>query len=125
MRSRAGRPHLLPMPISRVVLFLVSIGGWAVLGFGAWIAWRGVALFSADPVLMGTGGGLMLGGMLVIALTIGAFAQVATARDTAAMRHLMEARPVSRRAAPAEGPQLRAVEPPRKPAGRREPRLRR
>ena len=125
MRDRGRGPHLPLMLISRIVLFLVSVGGWAVLGFGFWIAWRGVALFSADPVLMGTGGGLMLGGMLVVALTIGAFAQVATARDTAAMRRLLDARPASRgAAAPAEGPQSRAVDAPPKRAGRREPQLR-
>ncbi len=77
-------------PFARIALFLVACCGWGILFFGGWIAWRGVVLYSADPVLMGTGGGLALGGLLVVALTVGAGAQVSTARDTAAMRALME-----------------------------------
>ncbi|GIT91757.1 hypothetical protein JANAI62_22140 [Jannaschia pagri] len=75
---------------SRIALFLVAVCGWAVLFFGGWIAYRGVVLYAADPVLMGTGGGLAVGGLLVVALTVGARAQVDTARDTHAMRALME-----------------------------------
>ncbi|WP_371153602.1 hypothetical protein [Jannaschia sp. 2305UL9-9] len=78
-------------PFSRVALFLVAICGWAVLFFGGWIAVRGLFFYSGDPVLMGTGGGLAVGGLLVVALTVGAGAQVSTARDTFAMRQMMEA----------------------------------
>ncbi|WP_298433319.1 hypothetical protein [uncultured Jannaschia sp.] len=78
-------------PFSRLLLFIVATGGWAIAGFGGWIAWRGVVLYSNDPVLMGTGGGLALGGLLVVAMSVGAWAQLSTARDTAAMRAMMEA----------------------------------
>ncbi|SFJ60602.1 hypothetical protein [Jannaschia pohangensis] len=77
-------------PFSRITLFLVACCGWGVLFFGGWIAGRGLLLYDWDPVLMGTGGGLAIGGLLVVGLTIGASAQVSTARDTAAVRRLME-----------------------------------
>ncbi|CUH40272.1 hypothetical protein JSE7799_03004 [Jannaschia seosinensis] len=99
---------------ARAALFLVASCGWAVLFFGGWIAWRGVTLYSNDPVLMGTGGGLAIGGLLVVGLSIGAGAQLSTARDTAAMREMMEAAQQTR--------------PPPKPStasGRTEPALRR
>ncbi|MEM7710612.1 MAG: hypothetical protein AAF264_07665 [Pseudomonadota bacterium] len=76
---------------ARIALFLVACCGWAILFFGGWIAWRGIVLYANDPVLMGTGGGLAVGGLLVVALTIGAGAQLATARDTAKMAAMMEA----------------------------------
>ncbi|WP_161793900.1 hypothetical protein [Jannaschia aquimarina] len=112
------------MPVSRVILFLVSVAGWCVLVFGAWIAWRGAVLYENDAVLMGTGGGLALGGLLVIALTIGAFAQVSAARDLAAMRARLEAREERRADAPPPRgePALRSVEKP-KAVPRVEPRL--
>ena len=112
------------MPFARIVLFLVAVAGWAVLGFGGWIAWRGVVLYAGDAVLMGTGGGLMLGGLLVIALTVGALAQVATARDVAALRRLAEARP-ARAAAPPARAEAPAKLRPVPDAGRVEPRLKR
>ncbi|MGB3406376.1 MAG: hypothetical protein WBA67_02685 [Jannaschia sp.] len=77
-------------PFARLSLFLVSCCGWAILFFGGWIAARGLFLYARDPVLMGTGGGLAVGGLLVIALALGANAQISTARDTAALRALME-----------------------------------
>ena len=86
---------------ARIALFLVACCGWFVLFFGGWIAFRGVFLYARDPVLMGTGGGLAIGGLLVVALTIGAGAQLSTARDTAAMRAMMDAR---REPAPAPKP---------------------
>jgi hypothetical protein len=81
--------------VARFVLLLVGTCGVGIAGFGAWIAWRGVVLYSSDPVLMGTGGGLAIGGLLVVALTVGAWAQVATARDTARMAAMMEAAAVA------------------------------
>lgn len=77
-------------PFSRTALFLVAICGWGILFFGGWIAVRGIFFYAADPVLMGTGGGLAIGGLLVVALTVGANAQVSTARDTAAVRAVLE-----------------------------------
>ena len=53
-----------------------------MVGFGSWIAWRGVFLYEPDPVLMGTGGGLVTGGLLVVALTLAARIQVVTAKTT-------------------------------------------
>jgi hypothetical protein len=79
------------MIFSRIALFLVASCGWGILFFGGWIAWRGVFVYAGDPVLMGTGGGLAIGGLLVVALTIGAAAQLSTARDTARMAEMMEA----------------------------------
>ncbi|WP_245190998.1 hypothetical protein [Jannaschia formosa] len=76
---------------SRIALFLTLAAGWAMIFFGGWIAWRGVTLYSLDHVLVGTGGGLTLGGLLVVALSIGANAQISTARDTAELRRLAEA----------------------------------
>ncbi|MEM7490621.1 MAG: hypothetical protein AAF390_15995, partial [Pseudomonadota bacterium] len=90
LRVGPARPHLMGM-FARIVLLLVAVLGWAVVGFGAWIAWRGAWIYAGDPVLMGTGGGLAAGGLLVGALTVGAWAQLSTARDTAAMRAMMEA----------------------------------
>ncbi len=98
---------------ARIALFLVACCGWAVLFFGGWIAWRGIFLYANDPVLMGTGGGLAIGGLLVVALTIGAGAQLSTARDSAAMRKMMEDagmaqdRAAHRNAAPRAEPALR------------------
>lgn len=95
---------------SRIALFLVAVAGWGMLFFGAWVGWRGLTLYALDHVLVGTGGGLFLGGLLVVALSVGANAQVSTARDTAAMRRLMEAggdRPAPPEPAP-RGPSLRA-----------------
>ena len=113
-------------PFSRIVLFLVLAAGFGVLFFGGLIAWRGVTLYSFDAVLMGTGGGLMLGGLLVIALTVGAMAQVSTARDTAAMRRVIErgatARPAARAAEISGDAAMPAVSRPK--AARREPVLR-
>jgi len=89
---------------SRIALFLVACCGWGVLFFGGWIAARGLLFYDWDPVLMGTGGGLAIGGLLVVGLTVGANAQVSTARHTAAMRALMEGDgrpPPARRATPA------------------------
>ncbi|MEM8851051.1 MAG: hypothetical protein AAGE03_13580 [Pseudomonadota bacterium] len=99
---------------ARIALFLVACCGWAILFFGGWIAWRGIALYANDPVLMGTGGGLAIGGLLVVALTIGAGAQLSTARDSAAMREMMEKAGMAENA-PA----------PKDPAARPEPALRR
>ncbi|UWQ20920.1 hypothetical protein [Jannaschia sp. W003] len=109
-------------PFSRLALFLVLCAGFGVLFYGGWIAWRGTTFYDFDPVLMGTGGGLALGGLLVIALTVGAFAQVATARDTAAMRRALEARGAE---AP-RGPASAGPAAPGAPAakGRRQPVLR-
>ena len=74
---------------TRLLLFVIAVCGWALVGFGGWIGWRGVVLYARDPVLMGTGGGLAIGGLLVVALTLAARVQVATAetaRDI--LRHL-------------------------------------
>lgn len=126
-KSHTTRP--MNAPFSRIALFLVAICGWAILGFGAVIASRGVLFYDWDAVLMGTGGGLAIGGLLVVALTIGAQAQLATARDTAAMRAALEARPKPRAAVPERGdgkPTLRPVKTPQKQASSRpEPRLKR
>lgn len=75
---------------SRAALFVVSVGAWAGVVFGGWILFRGVVLYEWDPALMGTGGGISLGGLLVVALSVGGRAQIATARDVATMRALME-----------------------------------
>lgn len=74
-----------------MILFLVAGCGCAIVAFGGWIAWRGVFLYSSDPVLMGTGGGLAIGGLFIVAMTIAAAAQLSTAQHTAAMRAMMEA----------------------------------
>lgn len=80
--------------------------------FGAWVAGRGAFFYEWDPVLLGTGGGIALGGLLITVLTIGAYAQIATARDTAAMRAAFE-RGMPRSVAPAGPmpgpPKLRAL----------------
>lgn len=62
------------------LLFLIAVAGWGLVGFGGWIAWRGVFLYALDPVLMGTGGGLAIGGLLVVAMTLAARVQVTTAK---------------------------------------------
>ena len=80
--------------LTRLLLFVIAVCGWALVGFGAWIGWRGVVLYARDPVLMGTGGGLAIGGLLVVALTLAARVQVATAetaRDI--LRQLQSAPP--------------------------------
>ncbi|MEM7641158.1 MAG: hypothetical protein AAF366_01360 [Pseudomonadota bacterium] len=92
---------------ARIALFLVACCGWAILFFGGWIAWRGIALYAKDPVLMGTGGGLAIGGLLVVALTIGASAQLSTARDSAAMRKMMEDAGMAENAAPPQDAEAR------------------
>jgi hypothetical protein len=79
--------------VSRAVLLLVGLTGLGIAGFGGWIAWRGVVLYDLDHVLVGTGGGLAVGGLLVVAFALGANAQVSTARDAAALRRLVERRP--------------------------------
>ena len=76
---------------TRIALFLVMCCGWGILFFGGWIAWRGVAIYAGDPVLMGTGGGLAIGGLLVVALSLGGWVQLATARDVAAIRARLQA----------------------------------
>jgi hypothetical protein len=98
-------------PFSRIALFLVSILGWGATFFGGWIAARGVLFYDWDAVLMGTGGGIALGGLLVTTLTIGAQAQIATARDTAALRAAMKQAPspAPTEAQPRTAPKLRAV----------------
>lgn len=78
-------------PFARLSLFILSCCGWGILFFGASIAWRGVTFYDWDAVLMGTGGGLAIGGLLIVALSLSAWAQLSTACDTAAMRRLMEA----------------------------------
>ena len=70
---------------TRLFLFLIACCGWALVFFGGWIAWRGVFLYAYDPILMGTGGGLAIGGLLVVALTLAAQVQVRTAENTAAI----------------------------------------
>lgn len=86
---------------TRILLFLIAVCGWVVVAFGSWIAFRGIVLYAADPVLMGTGGGLALGGLLVVALTLAARAQVVTAEATTAIhRHLTDGAKPSRSAAP-------------------------
>ena len=57
---------------TRLLLFVIAVCGWALVGFGGWIGWRGVVLYARDPVLMGTGGGLAIGGLLVVALALAA-----------------------------------------------------
>ena len=78
---------------TRIALFVVMCCGWGILFFGGWIAWRGVAVYAQDPVLMGTGGGLAIGGLLVVALSLGARVQLSTARDVAAIRDRMGGAP--------------------------------
>lgn len=91
LKPRATPAQVAGMVVARLLLVLVALSGCGIIGFGGWIAWRGVFLYANDPVLMGTGGGLAIGGLLVVALTVGAGAQLATARHTAAMRDMMEA----------------------------------
>lgn len=69
----------------RLLLFIVAGCGGALVLFGGWIAWRGVVLYAGDPVLMGTGGGLAIGGLLVVALTLAALVQLRTAETAAAI----------------------------------------
>jgi hypothetical protein len=70
--------------LSRLLLFLALLAALGITGFGAWIAWRGVVLYDLDHALVGTGGFLALGGLGVVAIAIGANAQISTARDTKA-----------------------------------------
>ncbi|WP_179380368.1 hypothetical protein [Jannaschia marina] len=77
---------------TRILLFLIAVCGWGIVGFGAWIGWRGLVLYAADPVLMGTGGGLAIGGLLVVALTLAARVQVTTAETTQAILAHLEKR---------------------------------
>lgn len=103
---------------SRIALFLVAVCGWAILFFGGWIAVRGAFFYSGDPVLMGTGGGLAVGGLLVVALTVGAGAQVSTARDTHAILKHMESgkRPDTSKAASMAAPTSSPIGQPMAPA---------
>ncbi|PWJ20815.1 hypothetical protein [Jannaschia seohaensis] len=105
---------------SRIALFITLVAGWFMIAFGGWIAWRGLTFYGLDHVLVGTGGGILLGGLLVVALSVGANAQLSTARDTAALRRLAERRPPpaeeGRKGRRGDVPSLRAepVLPPRK-----------
>ncbi|WGH78306.1 hypothetical protein [Jannaschia ovalis] len=93
---------------TRLVLFLVACCGWGVLFFGGWIAWRGLFRFAADPVLMGTGGGLAVGGLLVVALSLAALIQLRTAATVQAILERLERMDAPRRPARALGPTLSA-----------------
>lgn len=97
---------------TRLLLFLIACCGWALTFFGGWIAWRGVFFYARDPVLMGTGGGLAIGGLLVVAMTLAAQVQVRTAQTTAAILDRLET--LSRRGADQSAPA---------PDARQEPRL--
>ncbi len=76
---------------TRILLFIIAVCGWALVGFGTMIAGRGVFLYAMDPVLMGTGGGLAIGGLLVVAQTLAARVQVVTAETTAAILARLDA----------------------------------
>ncbi|CTQ34322.1 hypothetical protein [Jannaschia rubra] len=102
---------------TRLVLFLVAICGWAVIFFGGWIAWRGLFLYARDPVLMGTGGGLAIGGLLVVALTLAARMQVTTAENTTAILERLD----RLAAAPPRGRASAAAPRPTLPGARRDP----
>lgn len=101
---------------TRIVLFLVAVCGWAIIGFGGWIAWRGLVLYAADPVLMGTGGGLAIGGLVVVALALAARMQVRTAETAAAILDRLDALARRDRTRPPASPEIPAT-------GRQEPRI--
>ncbi|CTQ50976.1 hypothetical protein [Jannaschia donghaensis] len=86
---------------TRILLFVIAVCGWGLVGFGGWIAWRGIYLYAGDPVLMGTGGGLAIGGLLVVALTLAARIQVVTAETARAILARLEATSPAKPAPPA------------------------
>ena len=96
--------------LSRTLLLLVLLAALGITGFGAWIAWRGVALYDLDHALVGTGGFLALGGLAAAAIAIGANAQISTARDMKALLRLAERENLGGDDAqpPRKGPALRA-----------------
>ncbi len=104
---------------TRLLLFLIACCGWALVFFGGWIAWRGVALYARDPVLMGTGGGLAIGGLLVVALTLAARVQVRTAETAAAILERLDT--LIRRGPSSSPPGAGGRQEPRLPGQQRNP----